>query len=197
MKTRQYAYLGGAVLAAAVVAISGWYPITNAQNASQPVFAAEPYWPKPLPAPVGTDGIAHPWVQGEVAGNCIDPHDNVYTFNRGWEVGLTVNGVLQGNESGAINSQGIGDAFASIPSPPVVAFDSDGNVIAGWGNPSLIQTGADYGYAAYMPHGALLAHIGTHLPAQLGRGERIGGRPDIHWSATTFAGRADQRVIRR
>src|SRR5262249_48269001 len=31
---------------------------------------------------------------------------------------------------------------------------SEGNVIAGWGNPSLIQTGPDYGYAAYMPHGA-------------------------------------------
>jgi hypothetical protein len=92
-------------------------------------------------------------VQGEVAGNCIDMHDNVYTFNRGWEVGVTLNGVLQGNQSGAINGN---DATAggAIPSPPVVAFDSDGNVVAGWGNPSLIQTGADYGYAAYLPHGA-------------------------------------------
>ena len=36
----------------------------------------------------------------------------------------------------------------------MVAFDSDGNVIAGWGNPSLIQTGPDYGYAAYMAQGA-------------------------------------------
>ena len=93
------------------------------------------------------------WVQGEVAGSCIDQNDNVYTFNRGWEVGVTVNGALQGNELGAINGN---DATAggAIPSPPVVAFDSDGNVIAGWGNPSLIQTGADYGYAEYMPHGA-------------------------------------------
>src|SRR5215831_17039537 len=40
------------------------------------------------------------------------------------------------------------------PLPPVVAFDSDGNVVAGWGNPSLIQTGPAYGYAAYLPHSA-------------------------------------------
>ena len=89
-----------------------------------------------------------------VAASCIDSHDNVYTFNRGWEVGITFNGVLQGNQGGAINGN---DATAggAIPSPPVVAFDSDGNVVAGWGNPSLIQPpAADYGYAAYLPHGA-------------------------------------------
>jgi hypothetical protein len=155
MKPRGYAYFRGAVLAGAVVLISGWHPpLANAQNTStkHPVFAVDPSWPKPLPAPVGTDGIAHTWVQGEVAASCVDQRDNVYTFNRGWEVGVTINGVLQGNESGAIDGE---DATASaIPSPPVVAFDPDGNTIAGWGNPSLIQTGVDYGYAAYMPQGA-------------------------------------------
>jgi hypothetical protein len=150
-----YAYLGGGLLAAAILAIAAWGPLAIADHSQNPVFAVDPFWPKPLPAPVGADGFAHPWVQGEVAGNCIDKNDNVYTFNRGWEVGVTLNGVLQGNQSGAINSQGIGDAAPSaIPSPPVVAFDPEGKTIAGWGNPSLIQTGADYGYAAYLPHGA-------------------------------------------
>ena len=50
--------------------------------------------------------------------------------------------MLQGNLSGGIVGQ---DASASsIPSPPVVVYSSDGKVIAGWGNPGLIQTGADY-----------------------------------------------------
>jgi hypothetical protein len=121
------------------------------------MFAADSTWPNPLPAPVGTDGAAHPWVTGEIAGSCIDRNDNVYTFNRGWEVGVTVDGVLQGNQGGAIVGQ---DAFPpSIPSPPVVEYDSDGNVIAGWGNPTLIQTGVDYGYAAYLPHGAHGCHV--------------------------------------
>jgi NHL repeat len=153
MKPRTYGYIGGGLLAATILAISGWNPLESAQNTSQPVFSVDSSWPNPLPAPVGTDGVAHTWVQGEVAASCIDKADNVYTFNRGWEVGVTVNGVLQGNQSGAINGN---DATAggAIPSPPIVAFDSDGNVVAGWGNPSLIQTGADYGYAGYMPHGA-------------------------------------------
>ncbi|MGC1888127.1 MAG: hypothetical protein WA709_18870, partial [Stellaceae bacterium] len=143
---------GGGLLAAAILAIAGWGPLAIADNSQNPVFAVDPFWPKPLPAPVGADGYSHPWIQGEVAGNCIDKNDNVYTFNRGWEVGITINGVLQGNQSGAIDSQDATDS--AIPAPPVVAFDSNGNVIAGWGNPSLIQTGADYGYAAYMAHGA-------------------------------------------
>jgi hypothetical protein len=125
------------------------------ENMKYPKFALDPSWPKPLPAPV-TNGVAHPWVQGEVAGNCVDLHDNVYTFNRGWEVGVTYpasGGVLQGNQSGAIVGQ---DASASaIPSPPIVVFDSDGNTIAGFGNPTLVQ-GPDpnFGYPTYLPHGS-------------------------------------------
>jgi NHL repeat len=152
MKPKTYGYIGGGLLAAVILAISGWGPMAAGDSSQNPVFAVDPSWPNPLPAPIGSDGAAHPWVTGEVAGSCTDKFDNVYTFNRGWEVGVTVNGVLQGNQGGAIVGQ---DAFPpSIPSPPVVEYDSDGNAIAGWGNPSLIQTGADYGFAAYLPHGA-------------------------------------------
>jgi hypothetical protein len=156
MKIKRYMAMAGTVGAAAIAFILAtglWQPLAKADRGERgPSFAVDPFWPKPLPAPTGKDGVAHTWVTGEVAGSCVDKSDNVYTFNRGWEVGLTVGGVLQGNEGGAINGQ---DASASaIPSPPIVAYDSDGNTIAGWGNPSLIQTGADYGFAAYMPHGA-------------------------------------------
>jgi NHL repeat len=122
------------------------------RNRNMPPFEVDPFWPLPLPAPADSAGVAHPWVQGEIAGTCVDQHDNVYTFNRAWEVGLTLNGTLQGNESGAIDGN---DATpTAIPSPPVVAFDSDGHTVAGWGNPSLIQTGPATGFAAYLPHGA-------------------------------------------
>jgi hypothetical protein len=155
MKSKNYAYLGGAVIATIAFGIVGGKSLadSNGGGSRQPVFAVDASWPLPLPAPVGDDGKAHTWVQGEVAGSCIDQRDNVYTFNRGWEVGVTVGGVLQGNQSGAINGN---DATAggAIPSPPVVAFDTGGNVVAGWGNPSLTQTGPAYGFAAYLPHGA-------------------------------------------
>jgi hypothetical protein len=124
-----------------------------AKAGDRPAFVVDPSWPKPLPAPVGTDGVAHPWVQGEVAGTCVDRNNNVYTHNRAWEVGATVNGVLQGNESGAIDGE---DATASaIPSPPVVVFNEEGDTIAGWGNPSLYpDTSPMFGFASYMPYGS-------------------------------------------
>jgi hypothetical protein len=153
MKSIRYAYIGAAAVAAVLSAFVVGRPLADGNKGRSPAFAVDASWPLPLPAPVGADGKAHTWVQGEVAGNCIDQRDNVYTFNRGWEVGVTISGTLQGNQSGAINGN---DATAggAIPSPPVVAFDTEGNVVAGWGNPSLIQTGVDYGYAAYLPHGA-------------------------------------------
>jgi hypothetical protein len=155
MRRRQHAHafvvLGATLLAGIIVAL-GVPPRVDASGPQTPSFAVDPDWPNPLPAPVGSDGVAHPWVLGEVGGTCVDASNNVYTNNRAWEIGVTVKGVLQGMESGAINSE---DAIASaIPSPPIVAFSPDGNVVAGWGNPSLIQTGPAYGYAAYMPQGA-------------------------------------------
>ena len=158
MKISRYltisATVAGSLLLVAI-ATGLWEPLAKADGGGQgqgPSFAVDPFWPKPLPAPIGSDGVAHTWVTGEIAGSCMDKFDNVYTFNRGWEVGVTVGGVLQGNESGAIVGQ---DASASaVPSPPVVAYDGEGDTVAGWGDPSLIQTGVDYGYAAYLPQGA-------------------------------------------
>jgi hypothetical protein len=84
MKSRKYAYISGAVVAATAFAIVGRKSLADRNGSQNPVFAVDPSWPQPLPAPVGADGLAHTWVQGEVAGNCIDQRDNVYTFNRGW-----------------------------------------------------------------------------------------------------------------
>jgi len=143
-----------AVLFAAVGFNAGAYAedMNALENMKHPSFVLDPSWPKPLPATT-TNGVAHRWVQGEVAGNCVDLHDNVYTFNRGWEVGITSNGVQQGNQSGAIVGQ---DATASaIPSPPILVFDREGNTIAGFGNPTLIQPpDPNYGYPTYLAHGA-------------------------------------------
>jgi len=164
MRSGRYLY-AGALVVALVVGLGLWKPThVKADHDGAPRFRVDPYWPKPLPAPVGTDGIAHRWVQGEVAGSCTDQWDNVYTFNRGWQVGATVNGVLQNNESGAINSNDATPAKA-IPSPPVVAFNSEGKTVAGWGNPSLYpstNTTAQGAYSAtaaigrssYMPYGS-------------------------------------------
>src|SRR2546430_6550357 len=134
MKPMAYVYVGGALIATVILAVGGWGPPAKGDGNEKPVFAVDPFWPKPLPAPIGSDGVAHTWVTGEIAGSCTDRNDNVLTFNRGWEVGVTINGVLQGNNSGAINGND-SFPFSAIPSPPVVEYDSVGNAIAGWGNP--------------------------------------------------------------
>jgi hypothetical protein len=140
-------------LLAVCLAIGVWQPLTKAAVAApNPEFAVDATWPKPLPSTIDSSGVAHAWVTGEIAGTCVDQSDNVYTFNRGWETGVTINGVLQGNESGAIDGNDV--SASAIPSPPVVAYDSLGNTITGWGNPTLNQTGPAYGYPVYLPHGS-------------------------------------------
>ena len=139
-------------LFAVLLAISAWQPLTRAAAAPNPEFAVDASWPKPLPSTIDSSGVAHTWVTGEIAGTCVDQNDNVYTFNRGWETGVTVNGVLQGNESGAIDGNDV--PASAIPSPPIVAYDSLGNTVTGWGNPTLNQTGPAYGYPVYLPHGS-------------------------------------------
>jgi hypothetical protein len=155
MKAGRYVYVGAVVLTL-TIAFGLWKPLTvtaDRGNGSTPRFSVDPFWPQPLPSTIDANGEAHKWVTGVVAGTCIDANDNVYTFNRGWEVGVAFNGVTQGAESGAIVGQ---DASASaIPSPPVVGYNPEGKVIAGWGNPALLQPpNTSYGGAAYLPQGA-------------------------------------------
>ncbi len=158
MKLVNIAYCS--VIAIALILATGiWKPMTNAlannnsaANTGVPHFRVDPAWPQPLPAPVGTDGIAHTWVQGEVAGTCIDADDNIFTVNRAWEVGVTIAGVTQGNESGMIVGQ---DASASaIPAPVILEFNPHGKVVNGFGNAALTQSGPTYGGSVYMPYGS-------------------------------------------
>ena len=132
-----------------------------------PIFQVDPSWPQPLPATVSpvaapytpNDTLSHQWVSGEIAGSCVDQNGRVYTFSRGWEVGIVPPGspagtTAQGSESGAIDGE---DATASaIPSPPIVAYDSkSGNVVDYFGDPTLIPNPMpNFGAAEYLPQGA-------------------------------------------
>ena len=152
MKFGRYVYFS-AVLLTLILALGLWKsPAKAGHNNKTPEFRVDPDWPKPLPAPVDSNGVAHPWVQGEVAGTCVDADNHVFTVNRAWEVGVTVGGVIQGNESGGIVGQ---DASASaIRAPVIVEFDPEGKVVNGFGNAALTQAGPSYGGSAYMPYGS-------------------------------------------
>ena len=163
MKNGRLLY-AGAVIIALVVGLGLWNPThvkADRDRDGVPKFKVDPFWPKPLPITVSSTGVAQHWVTGEVGANCIDAQDNVYTYNRGWEVGVTVSGTLDNNESGAIVTE---DEYPpAIPSPPVVVYNREAKVVAAWGNPSLDTVSGTYGAytwpaaagrSTYMPHGA-------------------------------------------
>ena len=90
-----------------------------------PQFAVDPYWPKQFPTFKGSDGHLHRWATGEIGGTCIDSHDHIFTLNRGW----------QNSQLGKLH---LFEGMSSVPAPPVVAYDPDGNVVASWGDPSVL-----------------------------------------------------------
>lgn len=67
-------------------------------------------WPKPLP---------NQWVLGGLGGVCVDARDHVFILNR--------------------QDVAEGDLNAARLAPQIVEFDSDGNVIHSWGDPSKLD----------------------------------------------------------
>lgn len=81
-----------------------------------PAYEVDPFWPKPLP---------NEWILGQVAGVAVDSRDHVWIVHRP--------GSLTPQEIGA--SLTPATAECCIPAPPVIEFDSDGNLVQAWGGP--------------------------------------------------------------
>ena len=130
MKIWRFVY-AGAVVSAAVIGLGVWSPLGQAiaKNPNRaPRFRVDPFWPKPLPIDTETNpaaatdgyrttgpGASKPWVTGEVAGNTVDSKDHVFTVNRG----------PQGNLVSP-------ETVVAHPSPSVIEFDREGNVVNAW-----------------------------------------------------------------
>ncbi|MEW6212743.1 MAG: hypothetical protein AB1631_30740 [Acidobacteriota bacterium] len=87
------------------------------RSASQaPRFEVDPLWPKPLP---------NHWVLGSITGVAVDSRDHIWITHRGADS-------LANNEKGAILNPPTG---CCVPAPPVLEFDSSGNLVSHWGGP--------------------------------------------------------------
>src|SRR5438132_1277491 len=125
MKFGRFIYLAGLLLAF-VVAIGLEHPLATAAPTGQvPQFKLDPLWPKPLPAPKDANGVPHPWVTGQVGGNCVDSHDHVFALNR------AIQQVAAGGTSATID-------YISIPAPPIIEYDPAGNIVNTWGDPKIL-----------------------------------------------------------
>ncbi|HQZ12028.1 MAG TPA: hypothetical protein PK286_04015 [Devosia sp.] len=85
----------------------------------------DPFWPKPLP---------NNWVLGQTIGVAVDNTDHIWIVHRGWDPAALDNTELAkpltGNNAGMI----VGECCN--PSPPVMEFDLEGNLISAWGGPT-------------------------------------------------------------
>jgi DNA-binding beta-propeller fold protein YncE len=73
----------------------------------------DPFWPKPLP---------DDWVTGNVGGTCVDPNDHVFIVSRTADPTNLTNAEKE----------------IAKAAPPVIEFDSEGNVVNSWGDPKVV-----------------------------------------------------------
>jgi DNA-binding beta-propeller fold protein YncE len=74
-----------------------------------PRYEVDPSWPKPLP-----EG----WVTGQLGGICADSHDHIVVVDRR-----------------NITKE---EAETSKAAPPIIMFDSAGNMVRSWGDPNVV-----------------------------------------------------------
>ncbi len=89
----------------------------QAQGRQAPIFETDPFWPKPLP---------NHWLLGSAIGVDVDAQDHVWIVHRGDSLG--------GNETPASLDPPLA-AECCAAAPPVLEFDSDGNLVGHWGGP--------------------------------------------------------------
>ncbi len=116
MKRKIWAFAG---LVAALGAGSLWMErraVVEAATTQAPRFEVDPFWPKPLP---------NHWVIGSVIGVSIDEKDHVWIIHRG--------AALERMELYAQANPKAAECCAAAP--PVLEFDSEGNLLRHWGGP--------------------------------------------------------------
>jgi hypothetical protein len=89
-----------------------------------PQYRVDPFWPKPLPATKDARGVPLQWITGAVGASCLDSRGHVITFNRAYET--PANPPL---------------GPMSMPAPPVIEYDAQGNIVNSWGDATALPNG--------------------------------------------------------
>jgi len=88
--------------------------VQSSAVARAPVFEVDPFWPRPLP---------NHWVLGSTIGLAVDALDHVFILHRPATVDIELKAAAVDPPVGA----------CCIPAPPVLEFDSQGNLLSSWG----------------------------------------------------------------
>jgi len=104
-----------AVLACLVV----FSPARPAKAQAKPVYKVDPFWPKPLP---------NKWLMQGVPVMVTDKDDHIWVMNRPRDVNP--------DETGASTTPPRTECC--IAAPAVLEFDTEGNLLKGWGGPGYV-----------------------------------------------------------
>lgn len=99
-----------------------------------PKYEVDPSWPRPLP---------DRWVTGSIGGICVDNQDHVFLLNRH---NLTDNELDAGHQA-----------------PPVIEFDSEGNVVNSWGDPEVLGLGSFHSCMVDRENNVWLTYVGDGI----------------------------------
>ena len=105
-------------MAAASLAVLFFTSLSPAGQAA-PSFQVDPLWPKPLP---------NHWLLGSVTGVAFDARDHIWIVHRGYD------SMTARTEIGAATSPKTSEECC-VPAPPVLEFDTAGNLVSHWGGP--------------------------------------------------------------
>lgn len=92
------------------------FPPRTARAQEMPKYKVEASWPKELP---------NNWILGQVGGMAVDRHDHIWVLQRP--------GSNTADELGA--SPATQRSQCCIAAPPVLVFDTQGNLLQSWGGP--------------------------------------------------------------
>ena len=108
-----------ATLVLSIVLGIGLFVVSSAGTAEvfeAPKFKVDPFWPKELP---------NNWIMGQVGGMAVDRHDHIWVLQRP--------GLDTVDELGA--AQTPPESQCCFAAPPVLVFDTQGNLLQSWGGP--------------------------------------------------------------
>ena len=105
-------------MAAASLAVLFFTSLSPAGQAA-PSFQVDPLWPKPLP---------NHWLLGSVTGVAVDARDHIWIVHRGYD------SMTARTEIGAATNPKTSEECC-VPAPPVLEFDTAGNLVSHWGGP--------------------------------------------------------------
>ena len=138
-----------------------------ADAVTAPRFEVDPLWPKPLP---------NHWILGQTIGVSVDARDHVWIIHRA--------GSLEPGEVHATTNPPTAQCCA--PAPPILEFDSDGNLVGHWGG-----KGQGYDWPE-SNHGITVDYKGNVWIGGNGRGQQPGGARGTSGTGAAGAARGQQ-----